>query len=160
MKIGTLSPIPLGISWLLSIFILGLTINKLELLNVLNDNYVYPTILFLYLIILKGLQYIYSGRIKISLTSDENFKITIEKLPLFSKLRDQNIKLQQIDHFRVSNGRACDRIIIVLKGKESIKICTNNLKNFFSFRDEKSSLISFFLENNIKQEKSSWKDGI
>lgn len=157
MKIRTLSPIPFGISWLLSIFVLGLAINKLELLNVLNDNYVYPTILFLVLIISKGLHYIYSGRIKISSTSYENFKITIEKLPLFSELREQNIKLQQIDHFRVSKGTACDRIIIVLKGKESIKICTNNL---ISFRDEKSSLISFFLENNIKQEKSSWKDGI
>ena len=144
MKIGTLSPIPFGILWLLSIFILGVTINKLELLNVLNDNYVYPTSVFLVLIIAKGLHYLCSGRIKISSTSDENFKITIEKLPLFSELRDQNIKLQEIDHFRVSNGRACDRIIIVLKGKENIKICTNNLKNFFSFRDEKSSLISFF----------------
>lgn len=160
MKIGTLSPIPFGISWILSIPILGVTMANLELLDNLNKNYSYLTVLLIVLILSKTLHYFYSGKIEITSISDENFEIKIKKLPLFSKLKNQTIKLTEIEHFRVSEGRACDRIIIELKNKENIRICTDNLKNFLSLRDEKKDLINFFTEKNIELKKASWKDGL
>ncbi|PQJ18717.1 hypothetical protein [Tenacibaculum sp. SG-28] len=160
MKIGILSPIPFGISWILSIIILGVTIGKLELLDILNKNYRYLTVLLIVLIISKTLHYFYSGKIKITSISDENFEIKIKKLPLFSKLKNQTIKLTDIEYFRVSKGRACDRIIIELKNKENVRICTDNLKNFLSLRDEKKDLINLFTEKNIEIKKASWYDSL
>ncbi|PQJ20786.1 hypothetical protein BSU00_10945 [Tenacibaculum sp. SG-28] len=112
------------------------------------------------MIISKTLHYFYSGKIKITSISDENFEIKIKKLPLFSKLKNQTIKLTDIEHFRVSKGRACDRIIIELKNKENVRICTDNLKNFLSLRDEKKDLINLFTEKNIELKKASWYDGL
>ncbi|WP_233188709.1 hypothetical protein, partial [Tenacibaculum sp. SG-28] len=160
MKIGILSPRPFGISWILSIIILGVTTGKLELLDILNKNYRDLTVLLIVLIISKTLHYFYSGKIKITSISDENFEIKIKKLPLFSKLKNQTIKLTDIEHFRVSKGRACDRIIIELKNKENVRICTDNLKNFLSLRDEKKDLINLFTEKNIELKKASWYDGL
>ncbi|MCD8408595.1 hypothetical protein G1J88_11620 [Tenacibaculum dicentrarchi] len=159
LKIGTLSPIPLGISYMLLIPTLGVVISKFESFKTLNGNYKYLTVLLIVLIISKGLHYIYSGKVKIISTSDEDFEIKIEKQSLFSKLKNQNIKLDEIEHFKVSNGRACDRIIIELKNKENVRFCTDNLKNFFSLKNEKADLINLFIKKGIKQRKASWKDG-
>jgi hypothetical protein len=56
----------------------------------------------------------------------KNFEIKIKKLPLFSK-QNQTIRLTEIEHFRVSEGKAIDRIIIELN-KENIRISTDNFK--------------------------------
>jgi len=159
MKIGTLSPIPFAISWALSIPILGFTMGKLDLLHGLNSNYRYLTTALIVLILSKTLHYFYSGEIEITSISDENFEIKIKKLPLFSKLKNQTIRLTEIEHFRVSEGKAIDRIIIELKNNENIRISTDNLKNLLSLRDEKKDLINFFTEKNIELKKASWKDG-
>jgi hypothetical protein len=160
MKIGTLSPLPFGISWALSVPILGFTMGKLDLFYDLNNNYSYLTVVLIVLILSKTLHYFYSGKIEITSNSDENFEIKIKKLPLFSKLKNKTIKLTEIEHFRVSEGKACDRIIIELKNKENIRIYTDNLKNFLSLRDEKKDLINFFTEKKIELKKASWKDGL
>lgn len=139
---------------------LGVIISKFESFKTLNGNYKYLTVVLISLIILKGLHYIYSGKVKIISTSDEDFEIKIEKQSLFSKLKNQTIKLTDIEHFRVSEGRACDRIIIELKNKENVRICTDNLKKFLSLRDEKKDLINFFTDKNIELKKASWKDGL
>jgi hypothetical protein len=159
MKIGTLSPIPFAISWALSIPILGFTMGKLDLLLNLNNNYSYLTAVLIILILSKTLHYFYSGEIEITSISDENFEIKIKKLPLFSKLKNQTIRLTEIEHFRVSESKACARIIIELKNKENIRISADNLKNSFSLRDEKKDLINYFIEKNIELKKASWKDG-
>lgn len=159
MKIGTLSPIPFVISYALSIPILAATMAKLDLLHDLNKNYSYLTTVLIVLILSKTLHYFYSGEIEITSISDENFEIKIKKLPLFSKLKNQTIKLTEIEHFRVSESKICARIIIELKNKENIRISTDNLKNFLSLKDEKKDLINFFTEKNIELKKTSWKDG-
>ena len=159
-KLGIISPYFFGVSWIFTIFILGLMIAKFEFLDILNTNYRYFVIVVFISILTKGIHYLSSGKVKIITISDEGFEIKIEKLPFLLKLKKQAIKASQIDSFRVSEGKACDRIILRLKTKEDIQFCVDNLKNFFNLKDEKTSLISLLEEQNIKRRKATWRDGI
>lgn len=159
-KLGIISPFFFGISWIFTIFILTLMIAEFRLLDILNTNYSYLLVLVLVSILTKGIHYLSSDKVKIITISDGNFEIKIEKLPLFLKLKKQTIKASEIESFRISEGKACDRIILRLKTNEDIQFCADNLKNFFNLKDEKASLINLLEKQNIKKKKATWQDGI
>ena len=146
ISVKTLSVIPLGITYLISILI------QAYVSKFIRFNNQYLIIAGFHIICSIILLLIFTGTLIIEIKKEKKLiKVEQDKKTLLTKTENQVISISEIENWKLQTGRGADKLKIFLKNNKVLKIDFNNITTKIKdvFRDHFQDLIDHG-ENNIK----------
>jgi hypothetical protein len=140
LKAKTLSILPFGIMYMISLPLLGILLAQTGVQNTLLIYILAFTITMLSVIILFRF---FSGTLLLELRN-ETIKMDWIKKPIYSSIKSQTINLNDINHWKHQEGKGVDRFKIYLKNNIYIELdnISNSTKNYEMVNTLKNFLIA------------------
>jgi hypothetical protein len=144
ISVKTLSVIPLGIAYLISIPI------QAYVLKFIGFNNQYLIIVGFHLICSFILFLIFTGTLIIEIKKEKKLiKVEWDKKPLLTKTENQVISISEIENWKLQTGRGADKLKIFLKNNKVLKIDFNNMSDFGQNSKKKDLLTSYLTSEKI-----------
>lgn len=149
LKTKTVSILPFGIMYTISLPLLGILLAETEIRNRLLIYILDCTITILSSIILFRL---FSGTLLLEIQKE---KISIDwiKKPIYSSIKPQTINLNAISHWKYQEGKGVDRFKIYLQNNKKICIELDNLSNSTKNYEMINKLKNFLVLNGLMPKK-------
>ena len=145
LKAKTLSILPFGITYMISLPLLGILLAETGIRNSLLIYILAFTLTMVSAIILFRL---FSGTLLIELRN-ETIKMDWIKKTIYSSIKSQTINLNDINHWKHHEGKGVDRFKIYLKNNKKICIELDNLSNSTKNYEMVNTLKNFLIAKGI-----------
>jgi hypothetical protein len=146
LKAKTLSILPFGITYMISLPLLGILLAETGIRNSLLIYILAFTLTMVSAIILFRL---FSDTLLIELRN-ETIKMDWIKKPIYSSIKSQTINLNDISHWKHHEGKGVDRFKIYLKNNKKICIELDNISNSTKNHEMINTLKNFLIVKEIK----------
>ena len=147
LKAKTLSILPFGITYMISLPLLGILLAETGIRNSLLIYILAFTLTMVSAIILFRL---FSGTLLLELRN-ETIKMDWIKKPIYSSIKSQTINLNDINYWKHQEGKGVDRLKIYLKNNKKIYIELNNLSNSTKNYEILNKSKNFLIAKEIKK---------
>jgi hypothetical protein len=145
LKAKTLSILPFGITYMISLPLLGILLAETGIRNSLLIYILAFTLTMVSAIILFRL---FSGTLLIELRN-ETIKMDWIKKPIYRSIKSQTINLNDINYWKHQEGKGVDRLKIYLKNNKKICIELDNLSNSTKNYEMVNTLKNFLIAKGI-----------
>ena len=145
LKANTLSIVPFGIIYMLSLPLLGILLAEIGIRNRLLIYILAFMASILFAIFLFKL---FSGTLLLEIQK-EKIRIDWIKKPIYTSIKSQTINLNDISHWKHQEGKGVDRFKIYLKHNKKVCIEFDNLSNLTKNSEIINTLKNFLISNGI-----------
>lgn len=146
LKAKTISILPFGIMFMISLPLLGILLAETGIRNRLLIYILALTTSILFAIFLYKL---FSGTLLFEIQK-ETIRIDWIKKPIYTSIKPQTINLNDISHWKHQEGKGVDRFKIYLKHNKKVCIEFDNLSNSVKNPEIVNTLKNFLVFNRIK----------
>lgn len=146
LKAKTLSILPFGIMYMISLPLLGILLAETGIRNRLLIYILALTTSILFAIFLYKL---FSGTLLFEIQK-ETIRMDWIKKPIYTSIKPQTINLKDISHWKHQEGKGIDRFKIYLKHNKKVCIEFDNISNSAKNSEIVNTLKNFLTSNRIK----------
>lgn len=146
LKAKTISILPFGIMFMISLPLLGILLAETGIRNRLLIYILALTTSILFAIFLYKL---FSGTLLFEIQK-ETIRIDWIKKPIYTSIKPQTINLNDISHWKHQEGKGVDRFKIYLKHNKKVCIEFDNLSNSVKNPEIVNTLKNFLTSNRVK----------
>jgi hypothetical protein len=146
LKAKTISILPFGIMFMISLPLLGIILAETGIRNRLLIYILALTTSILFAIFLYKL---FSGTLLFEIQK-ETIRIDWIKKPIYTSIKPQTINLNDISHWKHQEGKGVDRFKIYLKHNKKVCIEFDNISNSAKNSEIVNTLKNFLTSNRIK----------
>lgn len=147
LKAKTLSILPFGIMYMISLPLLGILL--LAQAGVQNRLLIYILALTTSILFAIFLYKLFSGILLFEIQK-ETIRIDWIKKPIYTSIKSQTINLNDISHWKHQEGKGVDRFKIYLKHNKKVCIEFDNISNSAKISEIVNTLKNFLTSNRIK----------